>query len=131
MGEPVNYSDLEVKDLEKLVEDRGIEVTDGSGQNGSVVKVDLVKALHADDAKDTGDSSKEPEEPKTQGADSASEDDKPTFTREALVRRGSRSVGYPSAVIAGALAGASKKDEFTIAEAKAACADWVKSEAQA
>lgn len=49
---PADYSDTEkfsAEDLEKLVEDRELEVT-GTGQNGNVLRADREKALADDDA---------------------------------------------------------------------------------
>lgn len=55
----------------------------------------------------------------------ATTDEEPVFTHERLIQRAARTVGYPSHVIAGALAG-TDKEQLTIEETRALCEAWVK-----
>jgi hypothetical protein len=53
-------------------------------------------------------------------------EDEPVFTHDRLIRECAQAIGYPSHVVAGAIATAKKT--LTINEAKTACEKWLKAQ---
>lgn len=121
MADPVNYEKLKVEELEELVKERELSVT-GTGENGKVLKDDLIKALQdADDADEAAKAA-------LTGEDAEGSNIK--YSVERLVADSYDLLGYPRHYAAGALHGKEPDDELTVSVAKSAIKQWLEGEVE-